>query len=129
MNIKAAHYAHPRNMYKKMRETNGFQEALFKRCRTAFYKLSRSHPKWQKGLSNDAVDYVMQRGIWADGTLISKCKGQTVTAFWEEVAAIYDKDDLKDLMLDFLAYIIESGESERVWCLFQKADPKGYAFD
>ena len=63
--------------------------------------------------------------MWSDGKLLSLSVNKTVTAFWEEVGAIKSKPALRDFMLRQLAYAVDSGESERVWCIFQRIDPKG----
>ena len=93
--------------------------------RPAFYKLSRKHSQWSHGLSNQAVEYVGQKGIWLDASILQEAATKSPSAFWEEVAAVHDLEHLKDLHLEHLSYVVDSAESERLWCLFQRADHKG----
>ena len=45
--------------------------------------------------------------------------------FFEEVAADLECPEFQTFALDLLSYVVDSAEVERLWCLFQAADPKG----
>ena len=126
-NVKSAHLAHPLNMAHMVAEENpkGYYHTLSQQCKPAFFSKGRYHPDWNKGLCNDVVDWLAQRGMWSDGRLLSQYFGKTVTAFWEDVGIEKGKPWLSEFMLRQLAYVIDSGESERAWAIFQQVDPKG----
>ena len=66
-----------------------------------------------------------QRGIWADGTKVQNCPEVTLEGFFEEVAADIDCLEFQTFALDLLSFVVDSADAERLWCLFQAADPKG----
>jgi hypothetical protein len=124
--VKAACLAHPRNQLKMREETDehGPFHKMMKKCRSSFFKVIKDHPLAAK-VQNCAVEYFDQKGPWLDGTLVAKCTNLSLEAFWEEVGHTVHNEDIKELMVDVLSHVVDSADSERLWCLFQASDPKG----
>lgn len=76
-------------------------------------------------MQNDVVDYLNQRGIWLDGKLIRKADNMTLEAFFEEISAETNNPDFKAFCLDLLSHVVDSADSERLWCVFSATDAKG----
>ena len=71
------------------------------------------------------MDWLGQKGMWSDGRLLKMAQGKTVTAFWEEVTTEKEKPALFKFMMGNLSYVVDSGDAERIWVLFQTVDHKG----
>ena len=117
----------PRELRKWREEAdvNGPQHELYQLCMNSFMKVSRANPKWQSGLADQAVAWVKQIGIWADGEKMAAIKHMSVRTFLENAALEYDIEPLKDLLLDNLSYVVDSADSERNWVICQRTGPKG----
>lgn len=124
--VRAATIAHPRNLLKQKAEDDpqGPMHKLIHSCKPGFYKVARQHPLWGK-VQNAVVEYMSQKGMWLDNALLKKSKELSLEAFWEEVAMAYNNPSIKTFMVDLLSYVIDSADSERLWAVFQNADPKG----
>ena len=124
--VKAACMVHPHNL-KELREEQdpeGRMHKVMLESRCAFYKVARVHPQWA-AVQNQAVEYMNQKGIWLNGELLNKHERLTLEAFWDDVAAHCNNHALKEFMLDLLSPVVDSADAERLWCVFQAADPKG----
>ncbi len=96
-----------------------------KKCKKDFFLVGRAHPDWAT-VQNQVVDYLNQKGIWLDGKLLQECKKCSLEAFWEQVSVASGCPELKNLMVDMLSHVVDSADSERLWSVFQNADPKGW---
>lgn len=120
--VKAATIMHP-YVHLEAQKTDDMRRDM-KKLRPAFFKVARAHPLWNEA-KHQALEFMGQRGYWADGTKVQKCKDVTLEGFFEEVAADLECPEFKTFALDLLSYVVDSAEAERLWCLFQAADPKG----
>ena len=124
--VKAASTIHPHNLQKLRdeRDQHGPVHTLLQSFKPAFYKVARQHPHCL-AVQNEVCDYIGQRGMWLDGSLLKKCKTLSLEALFEEAAALLEKPHFKTVMVDLLSHVVDSADAERLWCLFQAADPKG----
>ena len=123
--LKAAYVSHSQNILEMRQQAkkDGRERQIIKDATPAFVITGPRHPKWNKGLCNQAMQHAHQEGMWLDGQLVKGIETRSVSASWREIGIESGMKVLSELCLASLTYALDSAESERLWVHFQRLDP------